>query len=256
MAFKRQIQPLASPSARELASQLAGLGMQVAAVPDYRANVEDVLLFASRQGMDHGDLRTLSLLVSWLARFSRLINADRIVRLMKQEESMRVRAFWRAVAEWLRDDRRFARIPALYDGPRVNVLPAGTEFQIERHAEDARFAGTVLRSPEGTLRRRPGDVAESALVIRGHAGLRNRLQMGPSYRSDVWTQYEHEPDLSVADAARLSYASFATAWQVAKDVRLWNTAAGWRRAVEPQQEPTRSAALAPTGAHASIERSH
>lgn len=48
--------------------------------------------------------------------------------------------------------------------------------------------------------------------------------MGPSFRADVWTVLEHEPDLSIADAARKASCSFATAWQTARDFRLLRAA--------------------------------
>jgi hypothetical protein len=37
--------------------------------------------------------------------------------------------------------------------------------------------------------------------------------MGPTYRADVWVALEAAPHLSVAELARRTYASFATAWQ-------------------------------------------
>jgi len=44
--------------------------------------------------------------------------------------------------------------------------------------------------------------------------------MGPTWRADVWTALEEEPDVSVAEAARRAGCSFATAWQVVQDFQL------------------------------------
>jgi hypothetical protein len=56
--------------------------------------------------------------------------------------------------------------------------------------------------------------------VRRNAGYRNRVVMGPTWRADVWTVLEEEPNVSVAEAARRAGCAFATAWQVCQDFRL------------------------------------
>jgi hypothetical protein len=73
---------------------------------------------------------------------------------------------------------------------------------------------------KGTLRDRREDVLSPEALVRRHAGYRNRVLMGPSFRADAWTALEHAPDLSIADVARKADCSFATAWQAAQDYRL------------------------------------
>ena len=58
------------------------------------------------------------------------------------------------------------------------------------------------------------------MLVRRHAGYRNWVLMGPTWRADVWTVLEATPDVSVAEAARRARCSFATAWQVVQDFRL------------------------------------
>ena len=53
-----------------------------------------------------------------------------------------------------------------------------------------------------------------------HAGYRNRVRMGPTWRADVWTVLERAPELSVAEVARRAGCSFAAAWQVVQDFTL------------------------------------
>jgi hypothetical protein len=106
----------------------------------------------------------------------------------------------------------------------VDVLPAGTDFQIKRRGEDERFTGSRLRVPRGTLRDREDDVLSPEALVRHHAGYRNRVLMGPTWRADAWTVLERAPDLSVAEVARRVACSFATAWQAAQDFRLLWTA--------------------------------
>ncbi|SRR5216684_2750995 len=44
--------------------------------------------------------------------------------------------------------------------------------------------------------------------------------MGPTYRADVCVALEAAPHLSVAELARRTYASFATAWQAKQDFEI------------------------------------
>lgn len=108
----------------------------------------------------------------------------------------------------------------LHHGPRVDLLATGFAFQVRRRGEDPRFEGTALRIPAGTLRDRPSDVLSPAELCRRHSAYRHRVMMGPGYRADAFAAMEAHPDLSAAELARRTYASFATAWQVKRDFLL------------------------------------
>jgi len=58
------------------------------------------------------------------------------------------------------------------------------------------------------------------MLIRRHAGYRNRVLMGPTWRADVWTVLEQAPELSIAEVARRVTCSFATARQAGQDFQL------------------------------------
>ena len=174
--------------------------------------------------MDEGDLRVLSVLTTWLGVHHTHVNADRLVRLVGGHPSERVRAYWAAVATWLEKDRRLARLARAYEGAPIELLPTGNAFQLQRRGEDGRFTGSKLRVPNGTLRERDEDVLSPEVLVRRHAGYRNRVLMGPSFRADVWTALQHAPDLSIAAIARKVSCSFATAWQAAQDYRLLRAA--------------------------------
>ncbi len=105
-------------------------------------------------------------------------------------------------------------------GPPVDVPSVGTGFQLARRGEDERFAGSTLRAPAGTLRDREADVLCPEVLVRRHAGYRNRVLMGPAWRADVWTVLEADPEASVAEVARRAECSFATASGVAQDFVL------------------------------------
>lgn len=219
MAFSRP-PPVPRPAADVLTSRMVGIGMKFAAEPERDADLESTLLHASQLGMDEGDLRVLSLLTTWLGVHHPYVNADRLIRLVRDEGSDRVRAYWSAIASWLAKDRRFTRLRTSFRGARVDLLPVGTDFQLKRRGEDSRFANSKLRVPAGTLRDRPEDVLPPETLAQRHAGYRNRLLIGPTWRAEVWTVLERAPNASVAEVARRASCSFATAWQVAQDFKV------------------------------------
>jgi hypothetical protein len=210
---------------QHLVARMVGIGMNFAARPLLDADIEGTLVLASALGMDEGDLRVLSVLTTWLGIHHPHVNAERLLRLVVAQPSARVRAYWSAVAAWLAKDRRFARLASIYEGAPVDLLPVGTDFQMARRGEDPRFVGSRLRAPHGTLRDRADDVLSPEALVRRHAGYRNRVIMGPTWRADVWTVLEKAPELSVAEVARRVSCSFATAWQAARDFELLRRAA-------------------------------
>lgn len=224
MAFNRPSEMLERPADQELTRDMAGIGMNLAVQPTMNASIEETLVHASSLGMDDADLRVLSVLTTWLDVHASHVNVDRLVRFVSSHPSERVRAYWEAIARWRVKDRRFARLKTAYDGPALDLLSVGTTFQVARRGEDARFAGSSLRVPKGTLRDRLTDVLSPEVLVARHAGYRNRVRMGPTWRADVWTVLEHTPDLSIADVARRAGCSFATAWTVVQDFTLWQHA--------------------------------
>lgn len=197
---------------------MVGIGMLFSAKAHRRANIEDTVYAASVVGVQ-GDLRVLSVLVTWLEAHHERLNADRLVRLVRDEQDPKVRSFWTAVAQWLKADRRLARLQDLTTA-RMDLLSVGTAFQIQRRGEDPRFADTVLRVPAGVLRDRPQDVLSPAQLAQKHVTYRHRILIGPTYRADVWARLTLNPELSPTELARQTYASFATAWQVKRDFKL------------------------------------
>lgn len=224
MAFDREPGSAPAPTPAELTARMVGIGMNFAAAAEANAEIESTLVHASALGMEHGDLRVLAVLTTWLGVHHSYVNADRLVRLVSAHPSERVRGYWAAIATWLKKDRRLVRLAAAYRGATLDLLPTGTAFQLARRGQDERFAKTPLRVPKDTLRDRPEDVLPPELLVRRHAGYRNRVLMGPSFRADVWTVLERGADLSIADVARSACCSFATAWQATRDYRLLRAA--------------------------------
>jgi len=217
-----------------LTSQLVGIGMNFAAPPAHDPNIEDTILFASIEGMEKQDLRVLTVLTTWFGIHAAWVNADRLTTLATIQSSARVRAFWSALARWQRKDRRFVRLSASYQGPRQDVLEVGTDFQLQRHREDPRFAGSAIRVAANILRDRPADVLSPSLLARRHHVYRFRIMMGPNYRADMWAALESDATLSAAALARETYGSFATAWHVRRDFLLLRVSSSRRT---PPSEP-------------------
>ncbi len=230
MSHKRLIAPIEPARSDDLTAAMVGIGMAFAApAPSHQPNIEDTLFAASVEGMEHDDLRVLAVLVTWLEHHARLVNVDRLTRLVKETASARVRAFWAGVAHWQAKDRRFARLSKLHRHDRVDLLPVGTEFQLRRHGEDVRFAGSPLRVPANTLRSRSADVLEPVALAQRHRAYRQRVLMGPSYRADMWAALDEDDGVTAAELARRAYGSFATAWQVLRDWRLVRDSGAVRR---------------------------
>jgi hypothetical protein len=226
MPFKRALQPASPPrDAEALTAAMAGIGMGFAAAPSPDPNIEDTLLLASIEAIEGHDLRTLDLLATWFGIHAPWVLADRLTHLV-EARGPRLRALWTALARGHAADRRLARLAAGYRGRRLDVLPAGTAFQIGRHGENPRFAGGPLRVPANLLRGRPADIWTPSELARRHRAYRSRIQIGPGYRADMWAALEADPTLTAAALARKTYGSFATAWHVRRDFVLLQSPEG------------------------------
>ncbi len=217
MGFRRDTAPRGPMRGAALTRAMVGIGMNFSGDGDNTANIEDVLLAASVEGLEHDDLRTLSVLTSWLCEHLAYVNADRLVQLVANQ-SERVRAYWAAVARWPAAGHRFARMKKWRGkGSRVDLLRVGTEFQLTRAGEHPLFKDSPLRVPANALRNRPQDVLTQSQLARQHAAYRARVMMGPSYRADMWAALERDPAATVSAVAREAYGSIATASAVRKN---------------------------------------
>lgn len=220
MGFKRTLLPEEFATGEALTQALISIGINLAGVtPEIDSNIEDTLIAASIEGMENDDLRVLSLLVTWIEIHHSWINADRVTILAKKQ-STRVKAFWSAVAFFLKNDQRFKRLQKVYVGKKIDLLKVGNEFQMTRKGEDERFKNSPLKVPAGTLRNRKVDVLSPQELALRHQAYRHRILIGPSYRADMWALLEVNPSLSPTELARLTYGSFATAWNVKHSFEL------------------------------------
>jgi hypothetical protein len=216
MAYRRPAEPNL-PQGEGLTAAMVGIGVGFAATAAPEPNIEDTLLAASIEGMEHDDSRVLSALTTWLSVHHQRVNADRLIRIVSPRGEERVLAYWAAVAHWLNADRRLSRLAELAPKERVHLLRAGSAFQLKRRGEDPRFEGSALVVPQGVLRDREADVLTPQQLAVRHRAYFQRIQIGPSYRADMWALIEREPTLSPTELARRGYGSFATAWQVKRD---------------------------------------
>ncbi|MDH5676326.1 MAG: hypothetical protein OEZ06_29680 [Myxococcales bacterium] len=227
MSFSRQLEPLAVLEGAALDGAMAGIGMAFAVKPELTLAIEDVLFFASRLGVEQGDYRVLSVLCKWIDVHGRLINADRLTRLVQAcADDERTLAFWAAAGQWKSKDRRFSRLAKLRPREqRLDLFGAGTDFQVRRRGEHPWFEGTCLRVPADTLRDREGDVLTPEALARLNPIYRERLVQGPSYRADMWAALQLDPSTTASELARKTYGSFATAWEVKRDFDVVRAAA-------------------------------
>jgi len=230
MAYRRPTAPVPRPSGAALTRRLGGVGFALAARADRRADIEVTLVHASELGMDEGDLRTLSVLTTWLGTHERIVCVDRLRRFLVRHPSSRVRAYWASLASAGTFEERLAPLVGLHEVEPVDLLPAGTAFQLRRKGRDTRFDAAALRVPAGALRHRESDVAAPEDLAPRHRGYALRLMMGASYRAVLWDLLEHDPSLTPSEAGRLARSSFSTAWEAVRDFRLVKGVPGARAA--------------------------
>jgi hypothetical protein len=151
------------PQGETLTAAMVGIGMGFAAAATPYLSIENTLLGASIEGMEHDDLRVLSVLTTWFGVHHQRVNADRLIRIISARGEQRVLAYWAAIAHWLNQERRLSRLAELAPKERIHVLRVGSAFQLKRRGEDPRFEGSVLVVPQGVLRSRDSDVLSSVL---------------------------------------------------------------------------------------------
>lgn len=216
MALKRRFAPRAALVGDALSAAMAGAGMNMTAAPSPDPNLEDTVYFASEEGLVRDDLRTLSLLTTWLAVHGERLDAARLGWLARTHPSPRVRAYWAAVGAWP-TSRRLERLARADDGPCLTLLAVDTDFHVRRHGEDPRFAPSALVVPANVLRDRPSDVLTPAELAARHRPYRYRVLVGPGPRADLLAALEANPSLSTATLARRAYSSFSLASAVKRD---------------------------------------
>jgi len=174
-SHRQPLEPMPSPSV--LTARLVGIGLNFDCEPELDADIEATLAFASIAGMLESQTRTLCVLTTWLGVHQRCLDARHPHDLVCDQACDRVLAYWASIAHWLRADTRFAPLEALYLGPPLDLYPFGTDFQIKRRGEDARFVHSKLRVAAGTLRDRPTDVLSPIQLARCRSGYRHRMSM-------------------------------------------------------------------------------
>ncbi|MGZ3696373.1 MAG: hypothetical protein ACXVBL_18995, partial [Bdellovibrionota bacterium] len=155
-------------------------------------------------------------LVDWLSIHVDRVNVDRLTKLVSELPHKPVRAFWAGIAHWQRTDPRMKKLLKAHRGPRVDLIPDGGDFLIQRNGEDERFAGSPLRIAAKSLRQRDADILGPAELAKRHAAYRYRMMIGPTYRADMWAVIELG-ERNPAALARATYGSWPTAFYTLRD---------------------------------------
>jgi len=223
MSFSRTTPPLLTGPALHAAMRSIGLRTGPLARGAETADIEVTLASAVVSAMPH-DYRLLGVIVAWLEVHHGRVNVPRLGRLLaRMDASALVRAFWAAGGTWLgRTDARWRVLARTYRGVRLDLDdPEVTRVQLARVGPDPRFEGTVLRVHAKLLRSRAADVDDAVQLASRHPGYLRRVQLGPTYRADVWAALDREPEASAAEIARRVGCAYETARSVAED---WKTA--------------------------------
>src|SRR5260370_29923823 len=91
MEFGRTVAATQPPQADLLTSCMAGIGMNFTAAPSAEPNIEDTILFASIEGVEHYDLRGLAVLVTWFCIHAPWVNSYRLTKVVEKQNSPRLR---------------------------------------------------------------------------------------------------------------------------------------------------------------------
>ncbi|PWU13299.1 MAG: hypothetical protein C5B49_14915 [Bdellovibrio sp.] len=224
MTFKRVLHPQEYATGHKLTSDLVGIGFRLAApFPKDQPNIEDTLVAASIEGVVREDFRVLALLVDWLEIHIERVNIDRLTKLVCLRDEKLVRAFWASIAHWQRTDPRMKKLFKTRPKERVDLIPGGSDYLIQRKGEDERFARSPLRVASQTLRHRPSDILGPTELAQKHSAYRWRTVIGPSYRADMWAVIEANPLLKANEVAMRTYGSWPTAWKVKRDWTVLNS---------------------------------
>jgi hypothetical protein len=220
MGFQRTISPKTYKSGPDLTADMIGIGMAFAGDGSVDPNIEDTLIAASIEGIK-GDYRVLSLLTDWLDIHIKIVNADRLIRLVDKINDSKVKLFWLAVSQWKSKEHRFAKLKRKAYRLRRTPLNSHIDFQIKKYGEDERFQNTKLIVPKHLLRHRPNDIMPAEYMVKHHLSYKYRVQMGPIYRADIWATLERKgKDLSPSALARTTYSSISSASDVKKSWTL------------------------------------
>ena len=200
---------------------LAGIGCNLTVSSHQNADIEFTLCKASVESLSHLDFRILSLLVQWVGIHSPYVNVPRLIRFLK-DETEQTKLFWQSIGQWKQPNRKWKKtLHLINNNNRFDLLPVGTDFQIQRKGEDERFTQTQMRVPKGLLREREGDVLSIQQMINYHRTYRNRVKFGVCLRADLWSVLEEYPDMLPATLAKQVGCAFASAWEVKQDFEIW-----------------------------------
>ena len=220
MSFKRIECLDYYPQGEELTPKLIGIGFKLGGFAQENANIEDCLIAAATEGVN-GDFRTLSLLTDWFFIHHKFVNIDRLIRALKKIKEPKVKCYFSAIGRWLQKDNGYKKLSKIYRGEALLLgLTAEYKFLIKRNGEDERFAGSKFLVANKTLRSRPEDILTSIELAQKHHDYYYRILIGPSYRADMISHYTQNSSLTASQLAKNTYGSFATAWEVMKDINL------------------------------------
>jgi hypothetical protein len=220
MAHKRQF----VVQSEDIIALLAGIGCALSTTPINNADIEYTLYKASEESITTLDFRILGLIVQWVEVHEFCINQPRLLRFILQTNSYqsRVFLFWKAIAQWRKNNRKWsAFMKEKNSTERFDLLPVGTDFQIQRKGEDPRFVGTILRIPMGLLRVRNGDIFHKEQMVQIHKTYENRVRFGVCLRADLWSFLEQDDQISSSQLAKFVGCAFSSAWEVKQDYHLW-----------------------------------
>lgn len=220
MTYRRVDAPREFFSGKELSARLSGIGVRFAVDPVRDPNIEDVLLSAANEAIFGGDSRLWGLLFEWWHAHHPYVNAERLVRVLREVGRPKLTAFFSGLAQTIHPCGRFRTLAAMYRGKRLVMVHERYRYRLTRDGEVARFKGTCLAVPNGFYKPRPADVLTPQQLCSWHRGYRCRVEIGPTYRADLWAACEARWPQTLHALAKAAYCSKSAARRVAHDYAL------------------------------------
>lgn len=225
MSYKRQISKKFLKG-EDLTRSMVGIGMLFGAKPEKNPNIEDTIISASYQGIVSEDFRILSMLTKWLEQHFFIINASRLIKLIKEHEDNDIfLRYWISVSQWQAADNRFRSLRDLGKNKKKKEITKGSLFLSKKNGEDTRFKGTCLVVPKKMLDREDWLVLSPEKMTNYHLDYKWRLIIGPSFRADMWSQLERDNALTPSSLAKAAYGSYATAHRTKKEFQIYRKTA-------------------------------
>jgi hypothetical protein len=218
--YHRRDAPKTIYTGEALTARLLGIGIRFSTEAIRDPNIEDVLISAAHGAVMDGEGRLWTTLLDWWSVHHPCVNADRLVRALKELDLKPLQAFFAGLAQSMEPQGRFHALASIYRGPRLVIFNEEYRYRLARDGEAERFQGTALAVPSSLYQESTRDVFSQKELCAWHANYRWRVMIGPTFRADLWVACERGFSRTAYALAQETYCSLGAARRVLQDYEL------------------------------------